>query len=364
MNKVEIDLNAITANLRYFRSICDSETKIIGVVKSEAYGHGLLDVARVVWTAGADILAVVNIEEAVALRVAKIKAPIIILSYVDAADYRKVIDFDLTVTAYDFESIFELDREAKAQNKWAKVDIKIDTGMNRYGFRPHEVLHFYKRILNLEHIKIEGIHSHFSDPSDTEFSKEQIRLMQNALFSFQQNGITIPMVHMAATDAAIGYPEAHFDAIRIGIGLYGYCRDEEEQKNLQPVMELKSIVSDVRFVSPNETIGYGRTFKTTNPTKIAVVPIGYYDGYSRSLSNKAEVAIAGKRAKVVGQVCMNILMVDVTGIKCARGDEVVLIGRQGSASIFADELARISGTVTHEILSRIPAHIVRAYHFK
>jgi alanine racemase len=130
MNKVEIDLNAITANLRYFRSICDSETKIIGVVKSEAYGHGLLDVARVVWTAGADILAVVNIEEAVALRVAKIKAPIIILSYVDAADYRKVIDFDLTVTAYDFESIFELDREAKAQNKWAKVDIKIDTAMN------------------------------------------------------------------------------------------------------------------------------------------------------------------------------------------------------------------------------------------
>jgi alanine racemase len=364
MNKVEIDLNAITANLRYFKSICDSETKIIGVVKSEAYGHGLLDVARVVWTAGADMLAVANIEEAVALRVAKIKAPIIILSYVDPADYRKIVDFDLTMTAYDFESIFELDREAKSQNKWAKVDIKIDTGMNRYGFRPHEVLHFYKRIINLEHIKIEGIHSHFADPSDVEFSKEQIRLMQNALFSFQQNSINIPMVHMAATDATIAYPEAHFDGVRIGIGLYGYCTDEESQKNLQPAMEFKSIVSDVRFISPNETVGYGRTYKTSNPTKIAIIPVGYYDGYPRNLSNKAEVVVAGKRVKVIGRVCMGILTVDVTGIKCARGDEVVLIGRQGSASIFADELAGISKTITHEIISRIPLHVPRTYHFK
>lgn len=364
-NKIDVNLNAIVHNINAFRGLIDSETKIIGVVKANAYGHGLEETARTIWTSGADILAVNSLEEAVSLRVNKIKAPIIILSYVDPSEFRKLLDFDLTLTLYDQEQVRYLSREAVKYNKWAKVDVKLNTGMSRYGFDTYDFLDNYKKIISSEHIKVEGIHSHFASAGDASFSRGQIMEMQNALFSLQQNNIQIPLVHMAATQASVRYSESHFDAIRIGLGLYGYYGFEMQGlPELQPALTLKSKIAQIRRVAEGDTVGYGRTFKADKPMRVGIVPLGYYDGYPRSLSNKSEVLVFGRRVKVLGRICMNILMVDVTGIKCLPGDEVVLIGEQKEGFIGADELAAQGGTITNEILCRLSNTIPREYHFK
>lgn len=364
INKIEVNLNAIAHNLQTIKKQVDPECKIIGVVKANAYGHGLIETARAIWTAGADILAVVTLDEAVALRVAKIKAPIIVLSFVEPVEFRRVIDFDITLTIFDYLAAVKLDREAAKQNKWAKVDIKLDTGMNRYGFAKYEILDNYLKILQLSHIKITGLHSHFAAPEDQEFSKSQINELQSVLFSFQQNRITPPMVHMAATEAVFRYPEAHFDAVRIALGLYGYTGIIGVQSDLIPALELKTQIAQIRRVGAGETIGYGRAFKTKSPLKIAIMPIGYSDGYPRALSNKAEIIVNNKRAKIVGRVCMNVIMANVTGISCSVGDEVVLIGGKGDDKVSADDLARWAQTIPNEILSRLSPSIPREYHFE
>lgn len=364
-NTIDVNLNAIVHNINVFRHLVDPETKIIGVVKANAYGHGLEETARTVWTSGADILAVNSIEEAIALRVNKIKAPIIILSYVEPSEFRRLLDFDLTLTVYDFDQVRHLSREAVKQNKWAKVDIKVDTGMNRYGFALYEFGENYQKIASSEHIKIEGIHSHFASAGDSKFSREQISLMQNVLFSLQQNSVQLPMVHMAATQATVNYSEAHFDAVRIGLGLYGYYGFETDSlEPLQPALKLKSKIAQIRRVAEGESVGYDRTFVADKPMKVAIIPIGYFEGYPRSLSGKSEVLVFGRRVNTVGRVCMNIIMADVTGIKCAMGDEVVLIGSQKDAFIGADEVSRNAGTIVNETLCRLSNSISREYHFK
>lgn len=364
MNEIEINLNAINANVNYFRGLLEPETKLIGVVKANAYGHGLVETGRVIWTSGADILATTSVAEAVMLRLEKIKAPIIVLGAIEKGDFQRIIDFDLTVTIYDFETAYQLARAAKAENKWVKLDLKIDTGLSRYGFKPPELLENYRKISALEHVKVVGIHSHFANVSDKDFSKEQIKLMQAVLFSFQQNSLEIPMTHMAATDATVNFPEAHFDAVRIGIGLYGYGTFDGYGEALKPALELKSTISCIRIVGKGETVGYRQTYKAKEAIKAAVIPLGYFDGYPRALSNKAEVLIGGKRAKVIGLVCMNAMLADVTGIKCAVGDEVTLIGRQGNEMVTAMELAHKIDTIPHEILCRLPEHLPRKHCFK
>lgn len=363
MNKIEIDLNAITHNLGIFRKLIYPETKIIGVVKSNAYGHGLVETARVIWTSGADILAVERLGEAVTLRVAKIKAPILVMGYVEPDDYHKIIDFDLILSINDFEDAYRLSREARKQNLWARVDIEIDTGMNRWGVPAYDFLQIYQRILDLEHTKTVGIHSHFADPLDNKFSREQMKILQNALFTLQQGKIPIPMVHMASTNAILSNPETQFDAIRIGMGVFGYC-DLKQDFNLKPALEYKSKIAHIRRVAKGESVGYSRAYIASQPKKIAVLPVGYFDGYPRSLSNKAKVLIKGKKASVVGNVCMNATMVDVTGIDCSLGDEVVLIGVSGDDKVYADDLAKLADSTDCEILSRLPENIPREYHFK
>jgi len=337
---------------------------MIGVVKANAYGHGIVDVGRVIWTSGADMLAVTTVAEAVMLRVGKIRAPIIVLGPTQEDDFQRLLDFDITTTVFDFEMAYKLSKIAKQENKWAKIDLKIETGLNRYGIKPHEVTENIRRIMSLGHVKIEGIHSHIADSADAAASKEQIKQIHSVLFSLQQNNIEIPMTHLAATDATVNFPESHFDAVRIGIGLYGYGAFKDYKDVLKPALELKSFISSVKVVAKNETIGYGRTYKADDAIRVAVVPLGYFDGYARVFSNNSEVLVGGKRVKVVGRICMNSFMVDVTGIKCGVDDEVVLIGVQGNDRIWADELAKRSETIPHEILCRIPDHLVREYHFK
>lgn len=365
VNKIEVNLNAIAHNLQVIKDQIDTECKIIGVVKANAYGHGLSETARAVWTSGADILAVATVDEAVQLRVAKIKSPIIVLTYIEPSEYRRAIDFDITFTIFDLRQAIKLSQEAAKLNKWAKVDIKVDSGMNRFGFAPYEALDNYKKILQLGHIKIDGIHSHFVDPAQNkELSIRQINQFQNVLFSLQQNHITAPMVHMAATGATFLYPEAHFDAVRVGLSLYGYYGFKFKSGKLQPALILKSRIAQIRRVGNGETVGYGATFKAERPTKLAILPIGYADGYARALSNKAETIVGEKRAKVIGRISMNVMTIDVTGISCSVGDEVILIGGKGDDKVDAEDLAFWADTIPHEILSRLSPTIPREYHFK
>lgn len=363
MNKIEIDLNAIAHNLSIFKRIIYPETRIIGVVKENAYGHGLIDAARVIWTSGADILAVERIGEAIDLRVAKVKAPILILGYVDPDDYHKIVDFDFILSVNDFEDAYRLSREARKRSLWARIDIEIDTGMNRWGIAPFEFLQVYQRMLGLEHIKVVGMHSYFADPLDVKFSKEQLNILQNALFALQQAKLPIPMVHMASTDAILSNPESQFDAIRIGLGLFGYS-SIKAAKDLCPALEFKTQIAYLRRVAKGESVGYNRAFVANQPKKIAILPVGYADGYPRSLSNKSKVIIRGKKVSVVGNICMGTTMVDVTGIDCSVGDEVILIGASGDGKVSAGDLAELADTDVAEILSCLPARIFREYHFK
>lgn len=364
VNKVEVDLNAISHNLRIVKKCIDPDSKIIGVVKGNAYGHGLIDTARAIWTSGAEIMAVADLNEAVELRVAKIRAPIIVLGYVESNEFRRLLDFDIAMTISDLETAHKLSLEAKRMNKWAKIHIKVDTGMTRYGFTTQDTVENYQKIQALDHIKIEGIYSHFADASDTKFSQGQVREFQNVLFNFQQARIQTPMVHMAATEGLFKYQEAHFDAVRCGLGLYGYYGFDQGTNELQSALELKTKIALIKRVGEGQSVGYKRTFTAKRPMKIAVLPIGYADGYPRALSNIGEVLVDGRRAKVVGLICMNATMVDVTGLKCFQGDEVVLIGSQGSDKVDADELAKWAKTNPHEILSRISPTLPREYHFK
>lgn len=361
---IEVDLNAIVHNLTAIKKLIYPETKIIGVVKANAYGHGLVETARAVWTSGADILAVQSIEEAVELRVNKIKSPILILNYVDQKDYYKALEFDLTLTGYDLDLIYLLNIEAKKHNRWAKVDFKVDTGMNRYGFKPFEAVEAFMKVQKFEHIRIEGVHSHFACPLDREFSELQMREFQNVLFGLQQQKIQIPMVHMASSEATFLYNESQFDAVRIGQALYGYSDIADYQKLLKPALSFTSQVAGIKRVAKGESVSYDRLYAASSPRKIAVVPIGYADGYPRILSNQAEVIISGSRVKVVGRVCMNAFMVDVTGVNCQVGDKVIIIGEEKEESVWAHELGSIANTTTREILSRLSPLLPREYHFK
>lgn len=361
---IEIDLNAIVHNLQAIKKLLYPETKIIGVVKANAYGHGLIETARAVWTSGADILAVQSIEEAVDLRVNKIKSPILVLGYVDPIDYYKVIEFDITTTGYDLDAIYLLHLEAKKHNRWARVDFRVDTGMNRLGFKPFEAVEKFMEVQKFEHVKIEGIHSHFAHALDKEFSAQQLKDFQNVLFNLQQQRIQIPMAHMAATDASYLYSESQFDAIRVGAALYGYSAVKEFQEKLKPALSWRSKVIAIKRVGKGESVSYDRIYKAPSPRKIAIVPVGYAEGYPRALSNKSEALVSGSRVKVIGYVNMNAIMLDVTGVSCSIGEEVMLIGSQKEDSVYADELASVLNTNVREIISRLSPLIPREYHFK
>lgn len=364
INKIEVDLNAIAHNLRTIKKLIYPETKIIGVVKANAYGHGLVETARAVWTSGADILAVSSIDEAVELRVNKIRSPILVLGYVEPKEFYKALDFDITLTSHDFDLTYLLHLEAKKQNRWAKVDIKVDTGLNRLGYKTYGAAEMYQKIMNLEHIKIEGIHSHFVATNDREYSENQMKEFKNVLFNLQQQNIQPPMVHMASSDAVYLYNEAQFDAVRVGLALYGHSAVPEFDEMLEPALSLKSQIVSMRRIAKNESVSYGREFVAQDPRKIAVVPIGYFDGYPRSLSGKAEALVCGSRVKIAGRVCMNATMFDVTGINCGINDEVTLMGTQKDDKVTAEEVAKLSDTYVREILCRMPMHLPREFHFK
>lgn len=362
----EIDRSAIAFNLKQFRKWVAPNVEVIAVVKANAYGHGMVPVGRVALQAGATRLAVHRASEALELRQAVIEAPILILGYTPPAGAETVVKYRLTPSLMTSEFARALSARAQAAGWQAPVHIKVDTGMGRYGLLPEEVVAFVTAIQGLDGIRLEGLFTHFAtaDAGDQTYLRQQLVVFQEVIEALHQGGIDIPVVHACNSAAAMTLPEAHFDAIRPGIALYGMDPSSEWPPpfEIRPALALKSRASRVRLLPAGSGISYGRTFITQKPTRVALVPVGYGDGYHRCLSNKGQVLIHGSRAPILGRVCMDQFVVDVSHIPgVEQDDEVVIIGRQGEGEIRAEEIAAWAGTINYEITTSLTARPARIY---
>jgi alanine racemase len=370
---IEIDRSALKNNIQQFRFLIGDSRKMTVVVKSNAYGHGLLEISRLASEFGADWLGVNSLEEARAIRGSGIDLPIILLGYVPLTDLEEAVENDLRQTVYNMETIEELAKITSTLKKNVYLHIKTETGVYRQGIKGEDLLPFVKRIREYPYLRIEGLSMHFAnieDTTDHSYAQRQLEKFMEYVDLLGQNDINIPVKHVACSAAAILFPETFFDMVRVGIGIYGLwpsketylscIQEEREPVNIKPVLTWKTRVVQIKDVPDGAFIGYGCTYKTTRPTKLAVLPVGYYDGYDRHLSNASYVLIAGKRAPLRGRVAMNFITVDVTDIPdvCLE-DEVVLLGPQDSERISAEQLASLCGTINYEIVTRINPKIPR-----
>ncbi|MHB8065239.1 MAG: alanine racemase [Ruminiclostridium sp.] len=365
----EINLDNIAHNIREIRRITNKNVEIMGAVKADAYGHGVMEVAKTLLDNGATRLAVSMLDEAIQLRRNGISAPILILGYTDPVRANEIIENDVTQSVFSQELAQSLSEEAVKQSKKVKIHIKIDTGMSRIGFLPgYSAVKNVIEINHLPNIIIEGLFTHFAtaDEKDREFTLTQFERFMSICSELQRIGIHIPVKHCANSGGIIGYPEMHLDMVRPGIILYGMYPSEDVDKtriDLKPAMTLKANVILVKDIEKNTSISYGRIFTTKETSRIATIPIGYADGYSRMLSNKGKVLIHEQYAPVVGRICMDQCMVDVTNLNCdvKVGDEVVLIGAQGDNLITAEEVAQSIGMINYELVCNVGKRIPRAF---
>lgn len=364
--KAYINLDNLKENINIIKSRLNADTALVAVVKADAYGHGAVKVAHGALSAGAAMLAVATVDEGVILRKADITSPILVLSR--GGKYEEAVRYDLTETVFDEKEADDINDEARKQGKTVKVHIKLNTGMSRLGFDAFDVSSAEKieKISRLSNICIEGIYSHFAESdlkSGKEFTKMQFARFTNMVKQLEKRGITFRYKHICNSGGVFSHPDMQLNMVRPGIALYG-CNpnDSGEDYGLKNILELKTGIIAVRKLKVGETVSYGRHFKADTERRVAVVSAGYADGYNRRLSNKAEVIICGKRAPVIGNICMDVFMADITDIPEAHvGSEVILIGRSGKEIITADELADISGTISYEILTSITSRVEREY---
>ena len=363
-----IDLDAAKYNIRNIRKRTDKRAEIIAVVKADAYGHGARQMAKVFIENGADALAVAVIEEAIELRNEGITQPILILGYTSTNNFEKLIQYDITQNVYCYDMACKLSETAQRLGKSVKVHIKIDTGMSRLGFLVNEKsLDEIEKISKLPYIDVEGIFTHFSkvDVPDKSFTLTQEEKFYYVINELEKRGIKFRKKHAANSAGIIDIDDVALTAVRPGIILYGSYPSEyvmKEKLALKPVMSLKSLVSFVKTVPEGTPVGYGCTFVTKRETVIATIPVGYADGYIRRLANGGRVLINGKYAPIIGRICMDQCMVDVTDIGDVKmGDEVVLMGKQGENEITCEELASILDTINYEVYCSISKRVPRVY---
>jgi len=348
----EIDRSALLNNLRTIQARIGYKP-VIAVVKADAYGHGSVEIARALVTQGADLLAVAFVEEARLLRSFGIEARILVLF--DQSDISACFDLNLIPVLHDKNAAAAFSHEARKRRKPLPVHVKIDTGMGRMGFSAESGVADILEIAGLEGLVLEGLLSHFSeaDLADKTFAARQV-----ALFNEIHAGVVVKtggrfLRHMANSAAIFSFPDALLDAVRPGIALYGYS-STEESFGLEPVMKIKTRVLSVRSLPAGRPVSYGRTFVTKRDSRIAVISLGYADGYNRLFSNNAEMLVGGHRVPVVGRVCMDLTMLDVTECEdVSEGDEVVVLGSQNGQTIMASELSQRIGTIPYEILTSL-----------
>lgn len=364
--RTEICLPNLAHNIAVIRKALRPQTKFLAVVKANAYGHGLEEVARYVAAHGADYLGVAIAEEGVRLREAGIDAPILILGASMDTHIDCILDHDLTPTVFSIHTLQSLQAAAAARNKVCRFHFKVDTGMNRIGFVDmgafEEALAYLTRCPNLA---FEGMFTHFavSELPDKRFTLQQAERFEQYVALAAQHGYH-PILHACNSGGALDLPSLQYDMVRGGIALYGYhpAGQDAPELGLRPVLSWKTNIVNVKEIPRGDTVSYGRTFTAKRPTRVATLPVGYGDGYKRCLSNRACVLIHGMRAPQIGTVCMDQIMCDVTEIPHVQiGDEVVLLGTQGAEAITADEMAQWAGTISYEILLSISERVPRVF---
>jgi alanine racemase len=377
----EINLGAIRYNVQALKKRVSKDVKLMAVVKADGYGHGAVKVAKTALRSGATWLGVARLAEAVKLREAGIKDPVLIFGHVGPADVEIIAKHNLKISLLNLKMAEEISLEALRQGVYLTAHLKVDTGMGRLGLLPdhlratpainNDASKEIKTIAGLENIDLEGIYTHFAkadakDKTYTQYQLENFNLLLEELIS---NGLRIRMCHASNSAGIIDLPQlACYDMVRAGISMYGlYPSDEVYKSNirLKPAMSLKSVITSIKEVPQGFSVSYGMTYITKIRTKIAIVPVGYADGYPRLLSSNGSMLVRGKRAPIAGRVCMDQTMIDVGHVPMVRpGDEVVLIGKQGDEEISVDEIASNTKTINYEIVSLLSTRLPRVYSSK
>jgi alanine racemase len=366
-NAALIDLTALGYNLKQVRALVQSHVRIMGVVKADAYGHGLIPVSRELKKEGADSLGVAHLHEAMELRTNGLDLPIFILSGIRTRDEaRAVIENRLSPVFFDVSVAEAIAEECARLGKKTSIYVKVDTGMGRLGIPHSELVPFLEKVASFKSLDLGGLFSHLSsaDDADRSFTETQIRNFKLAIEKARSFGFSLPLNSLANSAGVMAHREAHFEMVRPGIMLYGGLPspDFESPVSLRPVMTFKGVVLQVRDMPAGVPISYSRTYHTPGNQRIAVISAGYGDGLPRSLSNKGEVLIRGAKASIVGRVCMNLTMADISASREVRpGDEAVFLGCQGSACITGDDMARRADTISYEVFCSIGQRGTRYY---
>ncbi len=366
---VEINLDAIAQNVKNIRKLIGKERGLMVVVKGNAYGHDILEVSSASLEHGANRLAVARIEEGIFLRKAGISVPVFVLGLILKEQAELLLLYDISTAVCKLETVKRISQAAVKMKKIAKIHLKVDTGMGRLGIFPQNVLGFVKKVMTMKNVEIEGIFTHFSvaDEKDKNYTENQFKKFTDVVNNLEREGIKISLKHVSNSAALLDLPHMWFNMVRPGISIYGLYPSTEVKKtiNLMPAQEFKTKISFLKELPSGESISYGRTYITKKRMVVASLPVGYADGYNRLLSNQGEVLVRGKRVPIIGRVCMDQCIIDVTNLPQVEiGDEVVLWGRQGDEEITVEEIAEKIGTINYEIVhmpdkKRVPKLFIR-----
>lgn len=363
----EVDLKAILQNVLNIRKKAGNHVKVMAVIKADGYGHGSVEIGKYIQK-NVDYFGVATIEEAVELRKADIPNPVLVLGYTSPSLYAWNLEYDVEQTIYSLDTAKKISEEAQKAGKTAKIHIALDTGMTRIGISPDEKgIKLVKEILQFPNIEITGLFSHFScaDMTDKTYTEQQMERFDTFVTLLEENNIQIPVKHICNSAGIMEFDHHRYDMVRAGIILYGlYPSDEVDHGtlSLHPAMSWKSHVVNVMEPEMNRGISYGATYVTTRPCRIATVSIGYADGYPRSLSNKGWMLIHGKKAPIVGRVCMDQTMVDITDIPDVKVEDIVtLIGKDGEERITVEDMADLSGSFNYEFVCDVGQRVKRVY---
>lgn len=368
---VEIDKKALKHNLTKLSKLVNKNVLKMAVVKSNAYGHGMVECAQFFDKSGIDFLAVDSFDEARDLRSVGIRKPILVLGWTSAKDFNEAIRLDVSLTISSLNSLKDAQKiSLKNKSKKLKIHIKIDSGLHRQGFNPTEIPKIISTLSKCPEIIVEGLYSHLAaaeSPKLLKYTKKQITVFEQSIKMFEKNGYK-PITHISASAATILYPESHFQMVRFGISIYGLWPSQEVRNlnlnkiNLKPALSWRSIVSEIKKIKGGEPVGYDCSEKVKTDSTIAIIPIGYWHGLPRSVSSKGEILIRGQKAKILGKVSMDMIVVDITQINDAKaGDIATIIGADRKNIITADNLAEKAGTINYEIVTRINPLITRIY---
>ena len=355
---IEVDLNAIEYNLKAIKSMVGSGTKILAIVKADAYGHGAVKVSQALEQNGIDMLGVAFPGEGIELRKNNINIPILILNPVISEQIEDVIKYSLRVTVNSLDIANEISITAKRNHRNIRIHVEIDTGMGGAGVCPDKALPFIKALLLIENLEIEGVFTHFnsSEEKDKSFTYEQNKKFKEVIKQLENEKISIPLIHAANSAAILDIPDSYFNMVRPGLILYGIFPSNYVSRNidLKQAMSFKTKIINLKQLEPGSVIGYGRTFEILQQTTVATIPVGYKDGFNRGFSSLGEVLVNGIRVPIIGRICMDRCFIDVTNLPDVEiGNEVILLGNQGNETISIESAAKLIGTIPYEVVCNV-----------